>query len=158
MAAAPEQPIGSVMFRSGKPQGRPMSAIEIDAGLQSSLYESVGKADGWATFLHALARSYSGGKSTLSVRDTVARSSVSLPWGTFESDQVAQYNCYYRLNNPWLSNGTGGQPADRIGCDERSPAAALGAVQDRALQRFPAARAGRRRRLRDHPKGQLAVL
>jgi DNA-binding CsgD family transcriptional regulator len=80
-----------------------MSALEIDAGLQSSLYESVGKMDGWTTFLHALARSYGGGKSTLLIQDVVASSSVS--WGTLEPDQVTQYNRYYHLNNPWLSRG-----------------------------------------------------
>jgi DNA-binding CsgD family transcriptional regulator len=85
-----------------------MSAVEIDAGLQSSLYESVGKADGWATFLHALARSYGGGKSTLAIQDARAQNSVLVAGGIWEPDEVTRYNRYYHSNNPWLSSGVGG--------------------------------------------------
>jgi DNA-binding CsgD family transcriptional regulator len=84
-----------------------MSAVEIDAGLQSSLYESVGKTDGWATFINALALSYGGGKATLSIcEDSGTRTtSVLSVTGQFDPEQVDRYNQYYHLNNPWLSCG-----------------------------------------------------
>jgi DNA-binding CsgD family transcriptional regulator len=90
------------------PQGRATSAVEIDAGLQSSLYESVGKVDGWATFLDALARSYGGGKCTLMAQDAGALSTVDLATGQWEPDEVSRYNRYYCLNNPWLLARSGG--------------------------------------------------
>jgi hypothetical protein len=83
-----------------------MSAGEIDAGLQSSLYESVGRADGGATFLHALARSYGGGKATLAaIQGVGARTSVHLATGQSEPEQVDQYNRYYNLNRDRLKPG-----------------------------------------------------
>jgi DNA-binding CsgD family transcriptional regulator len=85
-----------------------MSAGEIDAGLLSSLYESVGKPDGWATFIDALARSYGGGKASLSVQDVVARNSVNLITGQWEPEQVTRYNRYYGAINPWLASGVAG--------------------------------------------------
>jgi PAS domain-containing protein len=76
-----------------------MSAIETE--LLSSLYETVGKTEGWMTFIDALARSYGGGKGTLAVFDAAARNSFFQAWGQWEPDQVAQYNRYYGTINPW---------------------------------------------------------
>jgi DNA-binding CsgD family transcriptional regulator/PAS domain-containing protein len=96
------------MPRSGTARGRAISAAETDSGLLSSLYESAGKADGWATFIDALALSYAGGKGTLCFNDAGARHSVCLATGQWEPEQVARYNQYYGAINPWLSSGAGG--------------------------------------------------
>jgi DNA-binding CsgD family transcriptional regulator len=96
------------MPRSGTSQGRRISAVETDSGLLLSLYESVGKAEGWTTFLDDLALSYRGGKASLCVQDIGERTSIDLATGQWEPEQVAQYNQYYCENNPWLSSGMGG--------------------------------------------------
>ena len=82
-----------------------MSAVEADLGLLSSLYETIGKTEGWTTFIDALARSYGGGKATLGVFDAAARNSFFQAWGQWEPKQVAQYHRYYGTINPWQPQG-----------------------------------------------------
>src|SRR4051812_33538475 len=79
-----------------------MSAVEADSGLLSSLYETVGKTEGWTTFMDTLARSYGGGRATLAVFDAGVRNSFVQAWGQWEPEQVAHYNQYYATNNPWM--------------------------------------------------------
>jgi hypothetical protein len=101
-AAALDQPTGSVMPRSGTPQGRPISAVETDSGLLSSLYESVGKADGWTTFIDALARSYGGGKATFFIGEAATQNGHIQASGQWEPEQITRFNQYYVANNPWM--------------------------------------------------------
>ena len=96
----PDEQAGIVVSRSRIPQGRFMSAVETDLRLLSSLYETVAKPDGWATFLDALARSYGGGKASLSVKDAGAQHLIKAS-GQWEPEQVAQYNQYHAATNPW---------------------------------------------------------
>jgi DNA-binding CsgD family transcriptional regulator/PAS domain-containing protein len=81
---------------------RPISAEEANSSLISLLYETVGKADGWAPFIDALARSYGGGKAALAATDTSALTHFLHVPGQWPSDQIIRYDQYYRTNNPWV--------------------------------------------------------
>ena len=132
VAAALGEPAGSVMPRSGTLQGRPISLVETDTGLLPSLYESVGKADGWAMFIDALARSYGGGRGTLIVHEAGAEQRLIIASGQWEPEQVTRYNRYYWRDQS-LANARGRdqpheacrRPANGRGQDGRTGAAAL---------------------------------
>jgi DNA-binding CsgD family transcriptional regulator/PAS domain-containing protein len=70
--------------------------------LASSVYESVGKPNGWAKFLDELARSYGGGKGTLTAYDAGVPHGFIIASGQMEPEQVTRYNDYYAAMNPWL--------------------------------------------------------
>ena len=81
-------------------QGHSISSNEIDSGLLSSLYDLVGKADGWALFMDALARAYGGGKSTLIIRNAGQVGLIKAA-GQFNQDNIISFNQYYSAINPW---------------------------------------------------------
>jgi PAS domain-containing protein len=91
-----------VTARTGTLLGRTVSALQIESGLVSSVYEAVGKPDGWATFLDALARSYGGGRGTVTVYDAGgAPHGLIKASGQIEPSHVTRYNEYYAAINPW---------------------------------------------------------
>jgi hypothetical protein len=78
-------------------------AAETDANLLALLYESVGRSDGWSTFIEALTRSYAGGAGLLAVHDSTMRNGrAEVAAGQTRSDSFALYNQHYVRLNPWI--------------------------------------------------------
>jgi DNA-binding CsgD family transcriptional regulator len=99
-------------------RARPISVEEANSALLSLLYETVGKADGWATFIDSLARSYGGGKATLLAIDPGVRKSSHIATGQWEPEQNTRYAQYYGANNPWVPR-VGNRPTGMVTTLER---------------------------------------
>ena len=99
-------------------RARPISVEEANSALLSLLYETVGKADGWATFINSLARSYGGGKATLLAIDPGVRKSSHIATGQWEPEQNTRYARSYGANNPWVPR-VGNRPTGMVTTLER---------------------------------------
>jgi DNA-binding CsgD family transcriptional regulator len=99
----------------GKParrgaRGQLISAAETQLALVSSLYETLAEADGWTTFMDALARSYGGGRASLFVVEAPAQAAQLVAWGQWEPEQIIRFKQYYVANNPWSGRRMPGDP------------------------------------------------
>ena len=99
MTTTLETPKNATVSHARPRNGR---VTETTTNLLSLLYESVGKAEGWNTFIDALACSYRGGTGVLLVHDLSVRNGFVQAAGPWEPDQVSKYNQYYASTNPWL--------------------------------------------------------
>jgi hypothetical protein len=78
------------------------SSPDFDMGLLQSLYDTVGRPDGWNTFIDALTRCYGGAIGVLLVHDTATRNGFAQASAQIERDQVDAYKRYYASVNPWI--------------------------------------------------------
>ena len=94
--------VDALPMSGGTSLGRRATIADLDLGLLTLLYETVGEAGGWATFLSALALSYSGGIGMLLVYDFGIRNGFVQAAAPAEPDHISAYNSYYASISPWL--------------------------------------------------------
>jgi DNA-binding CsgD family transcriptional regulator len=75
---------------------------DAEAHLLASLYESVGKEDGWNQVIEAVTHAYDGGRGLIAVHDPTTHSGWAQAGSGWEAKTVAEYNTYYVSTNPWI--------------------------------------------------------